>query len=248
MPGAKAGVKESKSQGVKAAVKKTGGLTVPVYGLDGVESGVLSLPEDVFGAKVNKTLLAQATRVYLNNLKTHFGGTKTRGEVRGSTRKIRAQKGTGGARHGSVRAPIFVGGGVVFGPKFRKVELDFPKRMKKAALVSALSSKVKEGNLLGISGVEKVSGKTSQMQELIGKIAKKNLLLVTDKKEDKLKQAVRNLQKVETITFDQLNILEILKHDTLMLTKEAVEKLQGRVKRESEEPKELKVKEEKGKQ
>lgn len=226
--------KETPIKEVKVSAKKVQGLSVPSYTLSGTESEALALPEEVFGAKVNKTLLAQATRVYLNNLKSHFGSTKTRGEVRGSTRKIRVQKGTGGARHGAVRAPIFVGGGIALGPKFRKVEMDLPKKMKKAALISALSSKVIEGNVLGLSGVEKASGKTKEVQALAKKLAKQNLLLVTDKKEENLQRAVKNLPKVETVTFDQINILEILKHNTLMITKEAVEKLSVRVKKGKE--------------
>ncbi len=222
--------KETTEKVTKVAAKKAEGLLVPVYNMTGVESGTLSLPEEVFGAKVNKTLLAQAVRVYTNNQKSHFANTKTRGQVQGSTRKIRTQKGTGGARHGALRAPIFVGGGIALGPKYRKVTLDLPKKMRKAALVAALSSKVSNGNLLGVTGVDTVSGKTKQIQEFVNKLAKNNLLLVTDKTPEKLERAVRNLPKVEAVAFDQLNIMQVLKFQTLMLTKEAAEKLESRVK------------------
>src|SRR3989344_1873864 len=101
----------------------------------------MALPKEIFGQEVNTKLLAQAMRVYMTNLKKFTASTKTRGEVRGSTAKIYRQKGTGRARHGAITAPIFVGGGIVFGPKPRKVVLDLPKKMKKAALLAALSDK-----------------------------------------------------------------------------------------------------------
>lgn len=209
--------------------EKPVGLSVPVFTLDGTKSGTLVLPEEVFGGKVNKPLLAQAIRVYFNNLSAHFGNTKTRAEVKGSTRKIRVQKGTGGARHGGVRAPIFVGGGIALGPKYRKVILDLPQKMKKAALKSALVDKMNEEEVLVITGLEKVTGKTKQMQALLKKIEKKDVLLVADEKNENLKRAVRNLKGFNALSVDQLNAYNIVAHKSLMLGKEAVGKLVERV-------------------
>ena len=121
------------SGGKKVAIPKVSGLSVPVYSLLGKASGTYSLPKEIFGKEVNKKLLAQAMRVYMTNEKSFLGKTKTRGEVEGSSVKIFRQKGTGRARHGSVRAPIFVGGGIVFGPQVRKVRLNMPQKMKRAA-------------------------------------------------------------------------------------------------------------------
>ena len=208
----------------------TDALLVPMYTLRGTESGTLLLPKEVFGAKINQTLLAQATRVYLSNLKGHFAHTKTRGEVRGSTRKIRVQKGTGGARHGSVRAPIFVGGGIALGPKSRKVMLDLPKKMKAGAFVSALSLKLKEHEILGVSGADKASGKTKEVLSLFRKVAKNNILLVLDKKEDKIRRAVNNLPGVRVAVAEQLNVLEVLRAGALIITEGAVESLALRIK------------------
>lgn len=204
-------------------------LSVPVYSLTGLKSGTMQLPKELFGVKVNKPLLAQAVRVYQNNLKAHFGNTKTRGEVAGSTRKIRAQKHTGGARHGGIRAPIFVGGGIALGPKYRKVILDLPKKMKKAALKSALSSKAVEEEILGVRGLEKVSSKTKQMQTFLAKLGKKSVLLVIDDKNEKLMRASRNLKGMEVLLSDQLNVFEATLYKTLIFTKEAVKKLELRI-------------------
>lgn len=207
---------------------RSGGLSVPVYSLAGQANGTLSLPKEIFGQKVNKKLLSQAIRVYATNQKSLTGFTKTRGEVEGSTAKIFRQKGTGRARHGAVRAPIFVGGGIVFGPKPRKVKLDLPQRMKKAALISAFSVKVNDKQLMGLSGIEKASGKTKEMMKLLSKIAgKKNInsLIVTGEKQDNIVRAVKNIPGVDVSSVSLINAYEICKHELLLITKEAVEKL-----------------------
>ena len=213
----------------KPAPKKVSGLTVPVYSLAGRASGTMSLPKEIFGAKVNKKLLSQMARVYLNNRKTLPGSTKTRGQVEGSSAKIYRQKGTGRARHGSIRANLFVGGGIVFGPTPRKLILDFPKKMKKAALISAFSDKVAEKKVLGLSGLEKASGKTKQIFDLLNKVSKNpknfSVLILTDKNIDNVLRAVKNLPGVSVLSVEAINAYEVLKHDLLLLTKEAVEKL-----------------------
>lgn len=207
--------------------RKSSILSVPVYSLTGRAAGTISLPKEIFGAKVNKKLLSQMARVYLNNRKTLPGSTKTRGLVEGSSVKIYRQKGTGRARHGSIRANLFVGGGIVFGPTPRKVILDFPKKMKKAALISAFSDKLIEKKVLGLSGVEKASGKTKEFVSLLKKLpdAKSKILILIDKKLDNVLRAVKNLPGVTVLSVEAINAYEVLKHDLLLLTKEAVEKL-----------------------
>lgn len=230
-------VKKLTADSLQTTVKKTAvsrsrkadSLTVPVFSLDGKESGTLDLPKELFDAKVNKVLLTQAVRVYTSNLKSHFSNTKTRSEVKGSTRKIYKQKGTGGARHGAKSAPIFVGGGIALGPKFRKVVLELPKKMKKVALTSALTSKLIEGEVFGIKGLEKVSGKTAQIREFLQKIGKRQVLFILDGKDENVSRAVGNLTGVDMLMADQVNILEIIRHRTLILTQGAVEKLSTRV-------------------
>lgn len=207
---------------------KAGGLSVPSFTLDGKEAGVMELPKEIFGAKINEALMAQAVRVYQNNQKSHFSNTKTRSEVKGSSKKIRAQKGTGGARHGTLRAPIFVGGGIALGPKYRKVTLDLPKKMRRAALLSALSFKAQEGEIFGAIGLEKASGKTKQVSEMLTKIGKKDILFLNTKNEN-FARAVKNLKTAEALPVDQLSVLETLGHQTLVFSKEALEKLAERL-------------------
>jgi large subunit ribosomal protein L4 len=218
-----------KTKNLRLKTKKVSSFTVPVYSLAGREIKKMSLPKGIFGVKVNQALLTQAIRVYLANQKTHFSHTKTRAEVKGSTRKIQRQKGTGRARHGAIRAPIFVGGGIALGPKYRKVILNLPQKMKKAALISALSSKAEEKAVLGFAGFQKASGKTKEIETFLKKINKKNVLFLEDGKNEKFCRAARNLPGVEILPVDDLNALEVLKYQTLMFTKEAVEKLDSRM-------------------
>lgn len=209
-------------------VKKTAGLSVPVYSLAGRTAGTMSLPKEIFGQKVNKNLLAQALRVYMTNQRMIAGSTKKRGEVKGSTAKIWRQKGTGRARHGARTAPVFVGGGVVFGPKPRKVKLELPQKMKKAALLSALSSKMAEKQILGVSGLERSTGKTKEMAKFIDKLRVKSALVVTGEKMERAVRASRNIPEVSILPVSQLNAYEILKYQILFLTKASVEKLGGK--------------------
>src|SRR3989338_5152877 len=131
------------------------GLVAKVFDTKGALKKTIDLPKEIFGVQENNILLAQAVRVYLANQRQGTVSTKTRGEVAGSTRKIYRQKGTGRARHGSIRAPIFVHGGLVFGPKPRDYSMKFPKKMRKAALASALSSKVNDAQVKVVDGLEK---------------------------------------------------------------------------------------------
>ncbi|MBI4036423.1 50S ribosomal protein L4 [Candidatus Daviesbacteria bacterium] len=211
-------------------VRRASGLSVPVYSLAGRAAGTMSLPKEIFGQKVNKNLLAQAVRVYLTNQKVMTASTKTRGEIRGSTRKVRPQKGTGRARHGARTAPIFVGGGVTFGPKPRRVRLALPQKMKQAALLSALSSKLADKEILGVAGLEKATGKTKEIAKLMKKITdKKSALIVTGEVQDNVVRGSRNIPGVSVLPANMLNAYEILRHRILLLTKEAVEKIGARL-------------------
>lgn len=212
-----------------AVVKKSGGLSVPVYSMVGAGAGSLDLPKEVFGARVNETLLKQALRVYMTNNRIHGANTKTRGEVQGSTRKIYKQKGTGKARHGGITAPIFVGGGIALGPRTRKVRLDLPDKMKRAALISALSQRALESEVIGLSGAEKSTGKTKDADKLVKKINKKSILVVGQPDLTNLFRSLKNLQGVDFISPEQVNVYEVIRHNTLVLTKEAVERLSNRL-------------------
>lgn len=210
----------------KVASKSKTNLTVPVYSLVGKQVGDLELPKEVFGGKVKKTLLTQAVRVYSANRKQQPGSTKTRGEVHGTTAKMYRQKGTGRARHGAKSAPIFVGGGIAFGPKPRNVRLELPKKMKKAAILSAFADKVADEAIVGVSGLEKASGKTKEMAQFLNKTLNgKSALIITGDKIDTATRAVANIKNVVVLPTNLINAFEIVKHRVLVVTKEAIEKL-----------------------
>lgn len=207
--------------------RKSDSLSVPAYTLAGRESGTLALPKEIFGQKVSKSLLTQAVRVYATNQKSLPGSTKTRGEVEGSTAKIYRQKGTGRARHGAIRAPIFVGGGIALGPKPRKIRLSLPQKMRKAALFGALSSKLLDKNIVGLSGLEKASGKTKEVANLVEKLNLKTALIVTDQKLDSVVRAARNIPGLTVLPANQLNAYEVLRHQFVVISKEAVSVIGG---------------------
>lgn len=226
-------VKQEKTERKTINDKRQTIFTVPVYSLAGEVTGSMELPKEIFGQKVNQRLLSQTARVYLTNKKTLLGSTKTRGQVIGSKAKIYAQKGTGRARHGAITAPIFVGGGITFGPKPRRVRLSMPKKMKKAALYQALSSKALEKKIFGLSALEKATGKTREFVAFLNKILKeskdRSTLVVTESKLDNVLRGVRNIAGMNTLPVNLINAYEVLNHDFLMITKGAVSKLESRV-------------------
>ena len=211
----------------KTVAPKAGGLTVSMFDSKGAKAGTVSLPKEIFGVKINKPLMAQAVRIFLANQRKGTHSTKTRGEVNLSTRKIYRQKGTGRARHGAASAPIFVKGGVAFGPKPRDYSLKFPQKMKKAALYSALSQKAKDGEIMVVSGLSKVEPKTKVMGQLFKKLGdgRKSLLITSADPKDleNLYRAGRNLKNLEMSQARLLNTYDVLKHKNLIFMKESLE-------------------------
>jgi large subunit ribosomal protein L4 len=201
-------------------------MPLSVYGLDGKAAGKVSVSAEIFGEKVNKKLISQAVRVYLANQRQGTVATKTRGEVDGSSRKIYRQKGTGRARHGSLRAPIFVKGGVVFGPRPRDFSLDLPKKMKRKALFSALSGKLVDGEVKVVSGFEEIKPKTKNFVTALQKLGldgkKRSVLLVTAGKTENLKRSAGNVEGICLLPANLLNTYEVIKHKHVVLMKEAL--------------------------
>src|SRR3989344_978819 len=156
-----------KKDNVKSVTSK---LSAPLFDIKGIKQGEVSLPQEIFGAKPSGALLAQAIRIYFANQSAHFASTKTRAEVRGGGRKPHRQKGTGKARAGSIRSPLWVGGGVALGPKPRKVKLSLPKKMRRKALIYALSAKQKSGDIKVIANIEKIPAKTKVVANLLEKL------------------------------------------------------------------------------
>ena len=218
---------------VKATVKSAGGLSANLYTLTGRASGKINLPKEIFGAKINEGLMAQAVRVYLANQRRGTVSTKTRSEVNKTTKKAWRQKGLGRARHGAKSAPIWVGGGLVFGPKPRDYSMAFPKKMKKAALFSALSAKQKLGEIKVIEGLEKIESKTKEVAKLIkhlghNKENRKILLIVpeTKNKFENLYKASRNIEDLNILNANLVNTYQVLNNQAIFLTKSAIETLE----------------------
>ena len=215
-------------------LEKTDKLKAPIFNLKGEVIEQISLPEEVFGAKVNSLLLAQAVRVYLANQRTGTHSTKTRSEITGSTRKIYRQKGTGRARHGDIKAPIFIGGGVAHGPKPKDYSLNFPSKMKKAALISALSDKWSQGSTKIVKGLEKLPAKTREIISLLSKLSlnfsdKEKVLILTSGKMQSILLAARNIRSITTLPVSILNTYEVLSHNNLLMTSDAITDLNKRL-------------------
>lgn len=205
----------------KPEEKKESGLSVSVVDASGKAAGTVTLASELFGAKVNKDLLAQSVRVFLANQREGGARSKTRGMVEGSSRKIYRQKGTGKARHGSIRAHIFVGGGVVFGPVPRDYHLKMTKQMRRGALVSALSAK--KSDVIIMDGLESL-GKTKLIAgALTAADATDKILLVVPQGSTGLIKAARNISSVDIIGAKDLHPYAVVTHKKIVFTKAAME-------------------------
>lgn len=200
----------------------------------GESKGTMSLPSDIFGIKPNKKLINQAVRVYLANQRQGTSSTKTRAEVVGSTRKIYRQKGTGRARHGANKAPLFVGGGIAFGPKPRDFSLKMPQKMRKIALLSALSEKAKEGAISIVDG--DFSGKTKEVSNLFKKLTltnkrgRVNRVLLVVPQGTKTRQGARNVAGVEILDAISLTTYPVVINKNILFLKNAVDELEKKFK------------------
>jgi large subunit ribosomal protein L4 len=202
-------------------------LQADVFSPKGIKIGTMLLPEAIFAAKVNKQLMAQAVRVYLANQREGSASTKTRGEVQGSTRKIYKQKGTGRARHGSIRAPIFVKGGKALGPKPRDYRLNLPRKMRKKAVVSAFSVKRMDNAIKIVNDMNTLELKTKVFHALFSSLAaNRKTLVLLGKTEKQSARAMRNLPYVDVLNATDVHTYALLYHRHIILTKEAVSELE----------------------
>lgn len=188
----------------------------------------IDLPENMFGAELNKDLLAQYVRVYLANQRAGTAKIKTRGEVRGGGRKPWPQKGTGRARHGSIRSPIWVGGGTVHGPERPKDwSLSMPQNMRKAALFSALSSKLENDAVRVVKEIKIAEPKTREMADFLHKSGLDgNILLVLEDVDENIILSSRNIPSINTVQARQLNAYAVLNSDYVVFTKPSIKVLQ----------------------
>lgn len=217
---------------VKKTVQKhrTSSMSIPVYSDKGKIGAEITLEKSVFGVKVPAALLAQAVRVHLSNQRAGSASTKGRGEVEGSTRKIYKQKGTGNARHGGIRAPIFVGGGIAFGPKPHSFRLKFPDSMKKQSLRGALALKHAQHELFVVEASKHLPHKTREMASLfkaLGTIGK--TLFITPKSSFETVRAARNIHYVDVLGAEDVNAYALLSHKTIVCTTDAIASISERL-------------------
>ncbi len=201
--------------------------SIKVYKMDGTEAGSMKLSDKVFGAEYKEELIHQAVVTRLANERQGTKSTLTRTEVRGGGRKPWRQKGTGNARQGSIRAPQWIKGGVVFAPKSRDFSKDMNKKAKVAALVSALSKKVADGELVVVDKLTVAEGKTKEMaafQKALG--LDKTAVVVMDTADEKVILAARNLENLSTLPVEQISTYEVVANAKVVLTKAAVKKIE----------------------
>lgn len=198
---------------------------VALFKQDGTQAGDVELNESVFGIEPNTHVLHQAVVMQQASLRQGTHKVKGRSEVRGGGRKPWRQKGTGRARQGSIRSPQWVGGGVVFGPTPRSYSYKLPKKVRRLALKSALSSKVKEENLVVLDSLAFDAPKTKDVVKMLDALSvNEKALIVTAEKDENVVRSANNLQTVKVLTVKEVNVLDLLMHDKLILTKEAAEK------------------------
>ena len=199
---------------------------VTVFKQDGTQAGDVELNEAVFGIEPNTHVLHEAVLMQRASLRQGTHAVKNRSEVRGGGRKPWRQKGTGRARQGSIRSPQWVGGVVVFGPTTeRNYSYKLPKRVRRLALRSALSSKVKEEDLFVLEDISLDAPKTKEIVNLLDalKAGEKALIVTTDRNDNVIRSA-NNLKSVKVLTVEEVNVLDLLTHDKLVITKDAAEK------------------------
>lgn len=203
-------------------------LTANVYGDDGSETGTVELPEKLFGREVNEHVIHEAVIAYLANQRQGTASTKERSDVRGGGSKPYRQKGTGRARQGTTRAPQYRSGGVVFGPHPRDYTKRLPRKVKRMALLSSLSSRAKDGDILVIKALEFNEPKTSRFAEILRNIDaadKKILVLIDDPNEATVKSA-RNLPGVEVMRASMVNPYHVMWADKILLTEGAITRME----------------------
>ncbi|GAG10983.1 unnamed protein product, partial [marine sediment metagenome] len=193
-----------------------------LYNIAGESIGEVTLSSKVFGAKVNEALLYEALKAQTSSRRRGTASTKERAQVRGGGRKPWRQKGTGRARAGSIRSPIWKGGGTTFGPRPRDYSYSLPRKAKRKAIKSALSAKFKEKEVLILDRMDLKEAKTKKMASILVKLRSgKKPLLVMEEGNEMVRRAARNIEGVKVISPNSLNLYDLLNHNKLILTKEA---------------------------
>ncbi len=206
-------------------------MKLKLLNIDGNKSETIDISDKVLNLKVNHKLIKYVIDWQLNHLKPRTAKTKQRNEIRGSTRKIVAQKGTGGARHASKKAPLFVGGGVAHGPKGAVYKIKkINKKVRKLALAQTLSKKNIDKNLYILTDVKKEIKKTKEFNKFLTTNNISNVLIVSDKESEKnINKSARNIKNVKIINHDGTNIYDLLKFKNVLLTISSIKNIEKRI-------------------
>lgn len=200
-----------------------------VLTLDAGDAGEIELNDAIFGLEPRADLMHRVVVWQLAKRRAGTHKTKTRGEVNRTTKKVYRQKGTGSARHGARSAPLYVGGGKAMAPVVRSHAYDLPKKVRTTALKHALSAKAKESKLVILDAAQVDSVKTNAVAKKLGKLAAGHVLLVDGAFDEKFALSARNLERVSLLPADGLNVYDVLRRDTLIVTKSAIKAIEERL-------------------
>ena len=202
-------------------------IDLSVHNIKGENVGEVSLRDDIFNTKVNKYLVHQVVKRYLANKRRGTASTKNRSEVRGGGAKPWKQKGTGRARAGTNSSPIWVGGGIVFGPAPRDYSFSLPKKMKVAALKSVLLDKLEKKEIIIIDKLSLEENKTSKMVEILKNLqAFKKPLIITEKEDSIVALSVRNIKGAQVLPVSKINTYDLINHEKIIITKNALKRIE----------------------
>jgi large subunit ribosomal protein L4 len=200
---------------------------VPLYDMSGAQIGEVELNDSLFGIEPNEAVLYDFVKMQLANKRVGTASVKTRAEVSGGGRKPFRQKGTGRARAGSIRSPLWRGGGIVFGPQPRDYSYRLPRKVRRLALKSALSSKFKNDSIIVVDALNFEAPKTKLMVETLQNLkAGRKALVVTADGDQNVSKSARNIPGVKPLRADFVNVYDLLNYDTLLITKDAVARLE----------------------
>lgn len=200
--------------------------TVGLFNKEGQKVGDIQLAESIFAAPINANVMHQVVVAQLANKRQGTQSAKTRAEVSGGGIKPWRQKGTGRARQGSTRSPQWIHGGIVFAPKPRDYSMAIPKKMKRVALKSALSSKVADNNIIVLESLELAAPKTKEIVSMLNAFEAKKTLIVTAETNENVFKSARNIEGVAVLPVNNLNVYDILKFEKFIVTKDAVSKIE----------------------
>ncbi len=208
-------------------------MKIKVYNMEGKAVSERELAPALFGARMNEGLVHLAVETQMANARVASGHTKTRGEVRGGGKKPWKQKGTGRARHGSIRSPIWVGGGITFGPRpDRNFSKKLNKKSKKAALAMVLTDKVKHEGLVALESLAIDDGKTKKMAAMLSKLpVGRKVLIVLPKSDKMIIRSSRNLQKVRTASAGDVSLVDLINADTVVAPVATIEQWESKYKK-----------------